>query len=102
HKLFDNQSFRSFRCPFCQFVNLPGDRGRSSAGRGQTTLSPSRTRFPEAHGQGEASQILTVPSEEALARRLPSGLKTTLLTGSVCPLKVSVSWPVAASQTFAV
>ena len=32
--------------------------------------------------------------------RFPSGLKLTLQTISECPLSVSVSWPVWASQTF--
>ena len=33
---------------------------------------------------------------------MPSGLNATLLTAPVCPLRVRVSWPVAASQTFTV
>ena len=32
----------------------------------------------------------------------PSGLKATLLTASVCPLRVRTSWPVCASHTFTV
>src|SRR5229473_1716559 len=43
---------------------------------------------------------LTVLSQEALARRLPSGLKATLCTQLVCPLRESSSWPVCASHTF--
>ena len=38
----------------------------------------------------------------AEARRLPSGLKATLMTGPVCPWRVRASWPVAASQTLTV
>ena len=34
--------------------------------------------------------------------RLPSGLNATLLTQPVCPLRVRISWPVAASHTFTV
>ena len=37
-----------------------------------------------------------------LTIRFPSGLKLTLLTAAECPLSVSVSWPVWASQTFSV
>src|SRR5207253_1292979 len=37
-----------------------------------------------------------------LARRLPSGLKATLVTALVWPLRVRASWPVAASHTFTV
>ena len=33
---------------------------------------------------------------------MPSGLNATLVTPPVCPLRVSVSWPVAASHTFTV
>ena len=33
---------------------------------------------------------------------MPSGLNATLLTVPVCPLRVRVSWPVAASHTFTV
>src|SRR5262245_30576186 len=53
-------------------------------------------------GSGVASHILTVPSSEALARRLPSGLKHTLRTLPVCPLRDSASWPVCASHTWTV
>ena len=48
------------------------------------------------------SQIFTVLSEPPLTIRFPSGLKLTLWTMSECPLSVSVSWPVWASQTFSV
>src|ERR1700686_1933379 len=48
------------------------------------------------------SQILIVLSALAEARRLPSGLKETLLTAHECPLRVLTSWPVSASQTFTV
>ena len=37
-----------------------------------------------------------------MTMRLPSGLNATLITALVCPLRVSSSWPVAASHTFAV
>ena len=33
---------------------------------------------------------------------MPSGLNATLVTPPVCPLRVRVSWPVAASHTFTV
>ena len=33
---------------------------------------------------------------------MPSGLNATLVTALVCPLSVSISWPVAASHTFTV
>src|SRR5262249_21886957 len=38
----------------------------------------------------------------ALARRSPSGLKQTVLTSEVCPLRLRASWLVCASQTFTV
>src|SRR5262249_6793930 len=47
-----------------------------------------------------AFQTLTVLSSPVLARRLPSGLKTTLWTRSVWPLRVRISSPVPASHTF--
>ena len=34
--------------------------------------------------------------------RLPSGLNATLVTGSVCPLSVSISVPLSASHTLTV
>ena len=40
-----------------------------------------------------ASQTFTVPSTLAEAIRLPSGLNATLLTPSVCPLRVRISSP---------
>jgi hypothetical protein len=48
-----------------------------------------------------ASQTRTVWSEEALARRMPSGgLKATLRTARVCPRRAArTSWPLSASQT---
>src|SRR4051794_15084402 len=48
-------------------------------------------------GSGVASQIFTVPSKEALARRLLSVLNSTLTKVSL-PLSVSISSPVSASQ----
>src|SRR5436190_1624557 len=53
-------------------------------------------------GTGVASHTFTVLSHEALARRLPSGLKHTPLTSAVCPVRVTACWPVAASHTFTV
>ena len=49
---------------------------------------------------GEMSQTFSVSSKLPLTIRFPSGLKLTLVTRSECPLSVSVSWPVWASQTF--
>src|SRR5207253_1138009 len=49
-----------------------------------------------------ALHTFTVLSSEPLARRVPSGLKATLLTPAVCPLSMRVSWPVAASHIFTV
>ncbi len=46
----------------------------------------------------DASQILIVPSSLPVARRRPSGLNATPGTVSVCPCKVSASWPLLASQ----
>src|SRR5579864_9449827 len=51
---------------------------------------------------GCTSHTFTVWSLEALARRLPSGLKQTLLRRSVCPLRVRSSCPFSASYTFTV
>src|SRR5262249_58777766 len=54
------------------------------------------------------SQTLTVPSQDALARRLPSGLKHTPPTRSMypsrsmCPWRVRIASPVRASHTFTV
>ena len=53
----------------------------------------ARRRVPDLH-----RPVTALPE----TIRLPSGLKATLTTSSVCPLSVSVSWPVAASQTFTV
>jgi len=54
----------------------------------------------------EMSQTLisvSVNSPPPLTIRFPSGLKLTLLTPTCeCPLSVSISWPVWASQTFSV
>src|SRR5262249_35466900 len=36
----------------------------------------------------------------ALAMRVPSGLKATLVTSRVCPLRARTSWPVCKSHTF--
>src|SRR5262249_8111068 len=56
-----------------------------------------------------ASHTFTPPSsrlvsasipEEETARRMPSGLKHTPLTGPVCPRRVRTSFPVWASHTF--
>ncbi len=47
-------------------------------------------------------QTFTVPSQLALARRLPSGLKLTLVTLPEWPLRQRLSLPVWASQTFTV
>jgi hypothetical protein len=58
------------RAAHCSGIALP--KGRASLG-------------------GVASQTFTVLSAEALARRRPSGLKHTLKTLSVCPLRVSAS-----------
>jgi hypothetical protein len=41
----------------------------------------------------EMSQTFSVLSPLPLTIRFPSELKLTLLTGSACPLSVSVSWP---------
>jgi len=49
----------------------------------------------------EMSQTFSVVSALPLTIRFPSGLKVTLVTAE-CPLSVSVSWPVWASQTFTV
>ncbi len=49
-----------------------------------------------------ASQTFTVLSSLPLANRFPSGLKATLQTLPVCPLRVRVSRPVAASHTYTV
>src|SRR5205823_5838684 len=48
------------------------------------------------------SHTFSVRSEEALARRFPSGLNATLLTPSLWPLSVASSWPVCMSQSFTV
>src|SRR5262249_51536915 len=48
------------------------------------------------------SQILTVPSPDAVARDRPSGLRTVCSRRSVCPRSVQISLPVLASQTLAV
>ncbi len=45
--------------------------------------------------------ISIVLSAPAVARRLPSELKATLLMATLWPQKVSNSWPKAASHTFA-
>src|ERR1700731_4298597 len=56
----------------------------------------------EPYGPLAASHTFTVASELPEASRLPSGLKHTLLTAFVCPLRVRTTWPVAASHTFTV
>src|SRR5438270_6246902 len=48
------------------------------------------------------SQILTVPSLLADARRLPSGLHETDVTESVCPRRLRTSLPVVASEILTV
>ena len=55
--------------------------------------------IPHLHLRG---RLLVIPGAAAVARRLPSGLKATLSTEPVCPLKVRSSWPVWASHTFTV
>ena len=50
--------------------------------------------------RGDASHTFTVLSSLAEARRLPSGLKHTLVTYLVCPLRVRATCPVTASCTF--
>src|SRR5262249_51716700 len=55
----------------------------------------ARYSWPLANSQNRA-----VLSQEALTRRLPSGLKATFLTTSVCPLRVRSSCPVVTSQSF--
>ena len=57
-----------------------------------------RPRFPPAPRPRPSPSRHQLP--ETIRR--PSGLKATLVTRIVCPLSVSVSWPVAASQTFTV
>jgi len=45
-----------------------------------------------------ASQSFTVPSKLAEARVRPSGLYATPETASVCPRRMRISFPLAASQ----
>lgn len=64
-------------------------------------LAVMRVQRPRGGGTAdEVSQTFTVWSPLPLASRLPSGLNATLMTSFVCLLRVSDSWPVAASQTF--
>ena len=62
---------------------------------------PHRGRAIPASPRGRPipSPSLSSPAE---AIREPSGLNATLVTAPVCPLSVSVSWPVAGSHTFTV
>jgi hypothetical protein len=62
-----------------------------------TLLAVSPTAWPV-----RASHTFTVPSSSREARRAPSELKATLVTWSVCPLRVRTSWPLCASHTFTV
>src|SRR5207237_766703 len=83
--------------------------GALSSSGTRPNLRPVMNRFlnsyrrPRLHAyyglRGEASQTLTVVSELAVARRLPSVLKTTLKTWLVFPLRERISWPLLASQT---
>jgi hypothetical protein len=50
------------------------------------------------HLSGLTSQRLISRSPLPDASVLPSGLKATQVTLSVCPLRVAFSWPVAAAQ----
>src|ERR1700687_3324390 len=73
----------------------------SSENRDSTRLATWRGRT-SSRSRGVASQILTVLSPLAEARRRRSGLNTTLFTPLVWPLSERASWPVRASQTFTV
>src|SRR5262249_19088582 len=65
----------------------------SKAVSSHRTSKPWRPETPFHFSSGVASQILMVPSELAVARRQPSGLKATprTLPGSG---RLSASWPV--------
>ena len=69
----------------------------------QRTLSRNYSCFPLGSSCfTEPSQTLIVPSTLLLAIRVPSGLNATPQTVVLCPVRVRVSCPVCASQTFSV
>src|SRR5262249_18423263 len=94
----DERAGGAGRCRADAATSAPGLRYPFSLMRERNPL-PSRLAseptFYRERGswRGLASQIFTVPSWLALARRFPSGLKHTLDTLSVCPLRLRVSWP---------
>src|SRR5436190_1927174 len=71
----------------------------------KATILPLRVRTPWVQGGAQnftVSHNFTASSSDALARRLPSGLKATLWTFPVCPLKVKTTFSLAKSHTFTV
>ena len=73
------------------YVILPPSHapGQLAGGQGaQPAYSPGGA---SGGGTGRASQIFTVPSPSAVARRCPSALKATEVRCTVCPLRVRVS-----------
>src|SRR5580700_4431615 len=68
----------------------------------KSPMTDSATLACGGHSPESASHTFTDPSCDDEARRLPSGLKHTLTTMFVCPLRVRACWPVTASHTFTV
>jgi hypothetical protein len=62
----------------------------------------SRSVSPRTSVARVMPQMRAVPSSEAVATRLPSGLKPALRTSPVCPLSRAISLPLSASQMRAV
>ena len=74
-------------------VGAEGDAGNPAG------VSLERERFLTA---GRVPNLQRLVTRCRVTIRLPSGLKATLERFAVCPLRVKISCPLAASQTFSV